>query len=173
MIDAQNWKKEMKLMKLESIKAKAPSFFEMSGGYQMKVNAYKDTTSNSLAKCVIDYFKFIKGDCNRINTQGQARVEKIEYLGGHVREKLTWTPSTTRRGTSDLKAIYRGFAVDIEIKIGKDTLSEYQEKEKAKIESAGGMYLVIKSFSDFLTQWIPIKEKLDGFSSILKAIESV
>jgi hypothetical protein len=39
---------------------------------------YNDTTSNGLTKDIVDWINYSGGDANRINTQGQARKERIE-----------------------------------------------------------------------------------------------
>jgi len=45
-----------------------------------------------------------------------------------------------------------GRHISIEIKIGHDKLRPAQEKVKAEVEAAGGRYLVVRSFDDFLDQ---------------------
>ena len=58
----ENWKPLLKRMKLDSIKQKAPGFFELSGGYEMKVKPYCDNTANDLTKTIIDFINFSGGD---------------------------------------------------------------------------------------------------------------
>ena len=43
--------------------------------------------------------------------------------------------------------------MDIEIKIGKDRMSEAQMKEMTKVTQAGGVYFVAKSMPHFLEWW--------------------
>ena len=98
---------------------------------------------------------------------GTARKENIEFAGGNYREKLSFTPSTTRKGTADIKGTYKGFSLDIEVKIGSDKLSSHQIKEQQRIQSAGGVYLVAKSMPHFLEQWDPIRRRLDAASNAI------
>jgi hypothetical protein len=149
-----NWKEEIKKLKLEYIKRTAPDFFELSGGYKMKVKAYTDQTTNGLTAAVYDWLKFSGCYCNRINSQGQARVEKVQLAFGRQLEKVKYTPSTTNKGTADLDSIISGKPVKIEIKCEatKDRMREDQYKEKERIERAGGVYLVVKNMPQFV-EW--------------------
>ena len=49
-------------------------------------------------------------------------------------------------------ACIRGKFLSIEVKVGKDKLSEFQVKEKALIEKSGGLYFVAKEMESF-TDW--------------------
>jgi hypothetical protein len=141
------WKKNMKRMKLEHLQKSAPGFFEASGGFTMEVKAYSDKTANALTKSIIDYIKFSGGDANRINTQGTMRK---------INGKAKWTHGGTRRGTADVHAIFRGRHISVEIKIGRDRVSEYQNKEKDRIERAGGLYFTARDMPSFI-EWFENK----------------
>lgn len=140
----ENWKKTLKQMKLGSIKQKAPGFFELSGGYEMKVKPYRDTTANDLTKSIIDFINFSGGDANRISCQGQVRK---------INGRMVWTHGNTRKGTADIHAIYRGRALSIEVKIGRDKLSDAQKLEAERINDAGGLYFIAKDFPSFIEWW--------------------
>lgn len=140
----ENWKKELRSMKLESIKQKSPGFFELSGGYKMKTNPYNDLTANNLTKAIIDFINFSGGDANRINTQGQKRK---------INGRELWTYGGTRKGTADIHGIYRGRAISIEIKIGRDKPSEAQLKEAERVRGAGGLYFIARDMPSFLEFW--------------------
>jgi hypothetical protein len=140
----ENWKPLLKRMKLDDIKQKAPGFFELSGGYGMKVKPYRDNTANDLTKTIIDFINFSGGDANRINTQGQLRK---------INGRMKWTHGSTRRGTADIHAIYQGRHISIEIKIGNDKQSDEQRKEAERVIKAGGLYFVAKDMESFLEWW--------------------
>ena len=53
---------------------------------------------------------------------------------------------------ADLTAVISGKHVSIEVKAGKDKPRPDQLKVQAQIESAGGTYIFIHSFDDFLEQ---------------------
>jgi hypothetical protein len=55
-------------------------------------------------------------------------------------------------GMADVNAVMGGKSVSIEVKIGKDKIRESQLKVKAQIEQAGGVYIIVRSFDDFLQQ---------------------
>jgi hypothetical protein len=98
----------------------------------------------------MDFLKFNDHYSNRINTQGQVRVEKVDLAFGNSRDVVKWTKGQTNTGTADIDCIIAGKPIKIEVKIGKDTLSGAQLKEKERIEKAGGIYYVAKDFSSFL-----------------------
>lgn len=102
---------------------------------------YSDKTANSLTACVCDFLKFNNHYANRINTTGIMRK---------VNGQMKWTKGMTAKGTADIDSIIKGKPVKIEIKIGKDRLSEAQHKEKARIERAGGIYFVARNMDEFL-----------------------
>lgn len=141
-----NWKDELRLLKLESIKRSTPAAFEASGGYDYKVKPYTDKDANGLTRCILDFINFnteIPGTATRINTQGQRRM---------IKGRERWVKGTTRRGTADIIGTICGVYVAIEIKIGRDKQREQQLKEQARIEKAGGKYFIAKDFPGF-RQW--------------------
>jgi hypothetical protein len=92
----------------------------------------------------------------------------IVYLiaNGHVAHRQNTTgvfdPTTKRfrriaassKGVGDIVCCIRGgLFLEIEIKTGKDRLSPEQYLRQEKLRRAGGFYLVVKSFDDFLTQF--------------------
>jgi hypothetical protein len=154
----ENWKKQLKQMKLEYLEKTAPDFFKMSGGYQMKVKRYTDATANALTSAIQDFIKFSGGYSNRISTVGTMR---------RINGEMKWTKGNTNKGAADIRALYKSVSIDIEVKVRKDKLSEAQIKEAARIESAGGHYIVAKDFTSFLEYWNEIfqSEKIE-FKSV-------
>lgn len=140
-----NWKKLLKQLKLEYLKRTAPDFFEMSGGYKMEVKPYKDDTANALTRSIEDFVKHIGGYANRISTTGQMR--KIDG-------RMQWTKGNSNKGAADVRILFNGRSIDVEIKIGKDRMSEAQYKEQQRVESAGGLYFIARSFPEFLEFWL-------------------
>ena len=149
-MEKSNWKKELKQMKLKNLQERSPDFFYNSGGFLMKTNPYTDETANGLTKAIIDWLTFSGCYANRINVQGQARKERIEMAGGNYMDKITYTPSTTNKGTADISAIISGRHVSIEVKIGKDRMSLHQLKEMERVTSAGGKYFIARDMPSFL-----------------------
>lgn len=150
-----NWKSILKQLKLEYIKSTAPDFFELSGGYKMKVNPYNDQTANGLTRCIEDFIKHIGGYGNRVSTTGIMRK---------VNGQMKWTKGNSNKGAFDLRIVYQGKSLDVEVKIGRDVLSEAQKKEMVRIVAAGGFAFVARDFPAFLQWFIGIfpetKQKL-------------
>jgi hypothetical protein len=144
MCNSINWKRLLKEIKLRYMEETTPGFFAASGGYTMEVKPYTDKTANGLTKCIEDFVKHSGGYSNRISTTGTMRK-----IGG----KMTWTKGNSNKGAADVRILFNGRSVDVEVKIGRDKMSEAQIKEKKKVESAGGLYLVAKDFPGFLEQW--------------------
>lgn len=99
---------------------------------------YKDTTANGLTRMIIDYIRFSGGMAERVNSMGVYNPLKRQYR-----------PSGSRKGTSDISAIYQGKTLKIEVKIGLDRLSEHQKRYAADVDAAGGLYFVARNFEEF------------------------
>lgn len=156
----ENWKQLLKQMKLENIKENAPGFFDLSGGYEMKVKPYRDAKANDLTKSIIDFINFSGGDANRINCQGQVRK---------INGRMVWTHGATRKGSADIHAIFKGRHISIEIKIGKDKQSVDQIKEAERVTKAGGLYFVAKNMQSFLEWWNETFKQFDPINSGFKS----
>jgi len=91
---------------------------------------YDDRTANGLTKCIIDFIELRGFYATRINTMGIYD----EKLG-------TYRKGTTKRGTADIHACIKGKHLSIEVKIGADAQSMYQEQTEQDIKKAGGIYL--------------------------------
>lgn len=136
------WKDKIKMLKLEHIKNTAPGFYELSGGDKMKVKGWTDTTANGLTACIVDWINLNGGSATRISTTGQVRK---------INGEMKWAHGNTRKGTADIHACINGRHCSIEVKIGRDKMSDYQYKEKVRIEIAGGLYFVATNMEDFVS----------------------
>lgn len=146
----KNWKEEIKELHLQWLKNTAPGFYEASGGKDYKVKKYGDKTSNQLTASIIGYLTFKGHYANRINTQGQFRKERVKLAFGNFRDNISFTKSTTNRGTGDIHSIIKGRHVSIEIKVGKDRMSLAQLREMDRITSAGGIYYTATGMETFI-----------------------
>jgi hypothetical protein len=99
---------------------------------------FDDRTANGLTKSILAYLQLKGNWATRINTTGR-------YL--HHQKK--WIPGTTQRGTADIHAVINGRHVSIEVKVGRDQLSDKQLKVKREVQRAGGVYVVARSFDQF------------------------
>ena len=122
-----------------------PDFYHISGGDKMRVKPYSDITTNGLTNAVYDWMKYSGHYVNRIHTTGVARK---------INGKLTYTHGTTNTGTADIDCIIDSKPVKIEIKCAatKDRVRPHQQAERARIEAAGGVYIIVSDMTSFI-EW--------------------
>ena len=115
-------------------------------------NSDKDT--NSLTRCVLDWLKFEGWQSERISTTGKYidSREQITDVVGRTRTigSGKYIPGQGTKGSADISATIRGRSVKIEIKFGRDIQSEAQKKYQEQIEAAGGTYIIVKDFDQFV-----------------------
>ena len=121
-------------------------------GHIIPFTKYSDATANGLTRCICDFLNYSDHQAERINTMGVARTKRAtcgKIVG------VTWTKSTSTPGSADISATIKGRSVKIEVKIGKDRMSEAQKRYQENIERAGGIYYVAKDFDSFV-EWYDI-----------------
>ena len=116
-----------------------------------------DKKANGLKRLVIMYINCIGGFAERINTMGRV-IDKRKAVTDVVgRQKtigsMTYIPTTGVRGSADISAMFMGKSYKIEVKIGKDRQSVHQKAYQENIERTGGVYMIVRSFDDFLDQF--------------------
>jgi len=117
------------------------------------VKKFSDNSANNLTKAIIAYAKLKDWFAERQSSEGRFRPGK-EYenvIGKRVQMKGTWLPGQGK-GKADIKAVIRGRSIEIEVKHGADRLRPEQIEYKQRIEKAGGVYIVVKTFEDFIFQ---------------------
>jgi hypothetical protein len=129
-----NWQKQLKKMYLDHMKLTSPGFFEMSGGYRLKVKPYSDKNRNGLIRCVIDWIIFSGG------TARQTNKGRFIKSGG----KMVWIHATGRKPTCDILGVYKSNEIEVIISHQEDTISE---------NIAGGWRMRVGSFDAFLDWW--------------------
>ena len=102
---------------------------------------FRDDKANELTKLIVAWLKVNGHFAGRVNTQGNYNAK----LGRFIK-------SGSKKGMADVTAVINGRHVSIEVKIGKDKPREEQLKVQKEITDAGGIYIFVNSFSDFLTQ---------------------
>ncbi len=117
---------------------------------------YTDASTNGLTKCVIDYVNFSGFQAERINSTGaikDGRKTSTDVLGNtRTIGSVQWIKSTTQTGTADISATIKGKSIKIEIKCeatGDRYQSTGQIEYQRQIERAGGVYLIVRNFSQF------------------------
>lgn len=69
--------------------------------------------------------------------------------------------ASSKKGVSDVLGCYHGIFIAIEVKIGKDRLSDEQTGFISNIRHAGGFASVVKTLPEFQEQWIAVKQAID------------
>jgi hypothetical protein len=105
-------------------------------------SSFSDKTANDLTKLIMKWMEVHGHFAARINSGAVYDARLGCYRKG----------SGATVGMADINAVMGGKSVSIEVKIGKDKIRESQIKVKAQIEAAGGVYIVVRTFDDFLTQ---------------------
>lgn len=82
---------------------------------------------------------------------------RINVFGGFKSGKRT--KSTTRKGTADIHACFRGRHLSIEVKIGKDVMSDEQRQTAADVQQAGGIYVLAGDLQTFKDWFEGLKQK--------------
>ncbi|HWZ21481.1 MAG TPA: hypothetical protein VNW06_02440 [Cytophagaceae bacterium] len=127
--------KELESLHFEEKKLKYPNLKE---GY-LVATKFRDDTSNDLTAAIITYLKLKGCFAARINCQGtySQKLKKYIYSG-------------STKGLGDISAIISGGRhLSVEIKIGKDKMSDRQEIVKMQVEASGGLFFIAKDFESF------------------------
>ena len=133
------WKPEsIKLLENELLQKKKAKY--PNNPYPVK-DILRDDTANELTKCVCKWLELNGYFSARINTTGTYSAK----LG-------KWIHSGSKRGMADITAVINGKHISIEIKTGNDKPRPEQLKVKQEVEAAGGVYIFVRSFDDFLIQ---------------------
>jgi hypothetical protein len=160
----KNWKLEYRELGIAYKKKTHPVFYASEPNPERYVDYPKDFNANGVTKGIVNFLTWKGHHANRISTQGQARVKKIpkfNILSGKLMhlEKMSFTKSTTKKGTPDISAIVHGWAVMIEVKIGRDVMSEAQVRQKEQIEAAGGLYFIATNMQQFYDWYVATFEQ--------------
>lgn len=103
---------------------------------------FRDDSANQLTACIVQYAKLKGCFASRLNNTGIFRNGK-------------YTRSTSRRGLPDVIVTRDSMSLFIEVKVGRDRMSTFQEAVRDDQQRAGGLYFVAHDFTEF-------KEWFDG-----------
>lgn len=115
---------------------------------------YRDDTANGLTACITAFLKLSGAFVSRLNNSGiyDKRLNK-------------YRPGTNRKGLPDVVCTYQGKSIMIEVKTGRDRMSEHQERIRCEQERSGGLYYVARNFTEF-------KKWFDDLMEILKGVKA-
>lgn len=133
--------------------------------YAIPREKFHEKNANGLTKCILAYIRLKGHQGDRINNMGVFRKGKTTDLGHAVFKERDVYTSSTRKGIADIKAIKMiniqgrkvGLAVDVEVKYGRDRMSEHQKKIQAEVTATGGAYIIARNFEQFVNEWESIK----------------
>ena len=111
---------------------------------------FTEKGANELTRSIETFIRYTGNYADRINNTGIYDTKLKRFR-----------KSNTRRGIADIMASKRvehqgkffAITVAIEIKYGNDKLSEFQLRMKDDIEKAGGIYLVARTWHQFINDW--------------------
>lgn len=116
-----------------------------------------DSKTNGLTQCVIKWIQLNGYQAERISNTGRMidTSRKITNVVGQVGiiGGKKWIKGTGTNGTADISATIQGRSVKIEIKFGADRLSQDQIEYGNTVTRAGGIYLVVRDFDQFVVWW--------------------
>lgn len=116
--------------------------YPLTPDYARPPQKYNTNNANGLTQAIIDFIDFSGGWATRVSVEGRY----IESLGLRI-------PSSVKKGTPDILACYKGAFLAIEIKIGKDSMSENQLNVRRAIINGQGYHFVATDFENFY-EWI-------------------
>jgi hypothetical protein len=142
-----NYKERYNTIHLEWSKNKFPSVHK--DGFYTPPKMPDIRKSNGLTNYIVNTINWMGGNATRVSSAGRMIDAKQKQPSGTVLTIKKYIPSTTRRGTADVTATFKGKSFKFEIKIGSDKASPYQIEEQKKEIAAGGYYFIIKTPEDF------------------------
>jgi hypothetical protein len=108
------------------------------------------TPANNLTNSIIGHIYFQGGYAWRAESTGI-----MDKAKGVMR-------TAPKKGVADILGCYKGFLVAIEVKIGKDRLSDEQEGFLKNIQQHGGYACVAKDMETFKEWWKEMVSTVDG-----------
>lgn len=146
-------KKLLEELYIKHTKKNYPNFPE----FAIPPEKFGDKTANELTKTICKFITYIGGQAERISNQGQYRdnTKIVTDVLGRKRKigSGLWTKGQGTNGTADISAIYKGISFKIEVKIGKDRMSQAQLRYQHEVEKAGAVYLIAKDFDAFIVDF--------------------
>jgi len=132
---------------------KAPS---MNPNY-ITATKFKETKANDVEKAIEKFASIVGFLAERTKTQGRlmSATYKDTAMGRLQTSKEKFVTSTSRKGSSDMKLLIPNIGyIACEIKFGKDTQKIDQKKYQSDVEKNGGIYLIVKTFEEFVIWYV-------------------
>lgn len=130
---------------------------------------WKDSTTNGLTKCIIEFLRLSGFQAERISVEGRVidNRKTVTDVTGQQRVigSVKRIKSSMQVGSADISSIImseskRVIPWKIEVKFSKsDKQSEAQRVYQEQVERAGGHYSIVRTFDDFIEQFDTLMEK--------------
>lgn len=158
-----NWKHRYQQAHEHNFKKKYHEAYADGHYAAPKLPVYKK--SNGLTTLCCNYAKWLGHHLERTNNLGiptRKKIPKFNIMSGkleHLDGGIEWRKGTGTKGTSDIKGhIFSPkhkfpIPVYIEIKIGRDKMSEEQKEYERKVTASGALYCIVKTPEDFFSFW--------------------
>lgn len=126
---------------------------------------FSDNGANELTQCILKFCKYKGYQAERISNTGRMidNSKVVTDILGHKRRigSIDYIKGTGTNGTADISSTIPvniggrkiGMSVKIEVKYGRDVQSPDQKKYQKMIEEAGGVYIIVRTFDDFLEKY--------------------
>jgi hypothetical protein len=117
--------------------------------YAIPRRRFSDRTANGLTKCVLAWLRLHGHKAWRQGSEGRYRpgATIIDVIGRQRTLKGNWLPGQNN-GASDVACIINGRFVAVEVK-KQDQQSEAQRRYQEEVEASGGVYLIVRTFTEF------------------------
>lgn len=117
-----------------------------------------DSSANELTKSIIAFFNYKGIMAWRQSSEGRyiKGKEYTDWMGRKKEEKGQYIPRAHgAKGSADITATLPplGKRLEIEVKFGKDRQSPDQKKFQDQIEAMGGIYIIVRTWDDFIKQF--------------------
>ena len=102
---------------------------------------FRDDTANGLTACITAYLRLKEAFVSRLSNTGVYDTKMNKYR-----------PTMSKKGLPDIIATYKGMSLFIEVKHGRDRMSEFQTKIRDEQTASGGLFFVATDFTE-LKKW--------------------
>lgn len=106
---------------------------------------YSDKDANGLTRCIVDYLNLLGHFSTRLASMGTYRADLQKFV--HSQQKA---------GLLDVFGVVEGRAIFVEVKVGKDRLSDVQKQTITQLKQAGAWVYVADTFQGFY-DWFTIE----------------
>lgn len=110
--------------------------------YAVPPAKFSDKTANELTRCIVRWFQINGHFATRLSSTGTYREDIKKFVA-----------SQQRRGLPDVFAVVRGRAAFVEIKVGKDRLSDDQREAIGELQASGAEVYISGDFEGFY-DWV-------------------